>query len=156
MKMMRSLTILLLLAVLSTGCGNAKPKASAAPRPVGVYEYIVDTIDLPPDGERIVSELYDHFLDLIAGGELESATAFPADKRFCLTTETHKIFLWSYYISPNEMRGFEISIPSALIRRNGEHYVSTVPLVVDELTQKQTIKIIVMKEKPNQEIHGTQ
>lgn len=147
--------MLTLFVLPCIGCGNGHSKDSAVPRPPGVYEHVVDAIDVSPDDERTVSGLYDHFPSLIAGGEIPAGTPFPADKRFCQYTETHTIFLWSYYISPNELRGFEISIPLQHLRRNGEHYVSTVSLVVEEVTQKQMIKIIVMKEKRNKAMEAT-
>ena len=118
----------------------------AGPPPPGSHDYVVSAIYVPPEQERVVADLYDLFLTLAAGGKIERGTKFPVADRFAHRTETHIVFYWAYYISPNEVRGFEISVPKASLDRKDVNYVTRAELRVAEVTSRQGAKIFIMKE----------
>jgi len=129
--------------------------AVAAAFPPGTFDYVVKSICVQPDEERLVSDLYEHFLTLIAGGDIEQGTELPAGDRFWSGTPTHLVFLWSCYIPPTELRGFEISVPREYLRRNGGNYITTAKLRVDTVATKQSIRMVILTGEPTKELKAT-
>jgi hypothetical protein len=127
---------IIMLAMVSSGATGREAWENA---------YVMKMIDATETQERNISRMYDYFLRLIAGGTIERGAKFTTDKRFFAETETHAIFLWAYYISPNELRGFEVSIPKELLKKNGESYTTLVELQAAEISTHQEQKIIVLK-----------
>jgi len=93
-----------------------------------------------------VSMLYDCFLTILVKKELKKGVSFPSDKRYCNATGTHINFLLSYNITPNELRGFGISIPRKNMVLKGGFFTVKDDLVVDRITEKQGQQIIVLKQ----------
>jgi hypothetical protein len=123
---------------------SAPPSGVGVP-PAGAFDYVVSTIYVDPPEEEIVSLLYDRFLALLAGAKIKKGDAFSSASHFCHETQSHLIFVWSYYITPNELQGFEISIPKKLLEKKGRNYVAKANLQVDQITEHQQIKVIVLK-----------
>jgi hypothetical protein len=94
-------------------------------------------------------------LSLLAGGKIDAGVKWPLSKRFLVESQTHAVFLWSYHIAPNELRGFEISIPKKLLQKRGGSYISTTALQVDQVAQRQSIKIITLKRHQTRSVQET-
>jgi hypothetical protein len=130
----------------AVSCLGPQPQGDARKDTPLNLGYIADTISVPEDEERIVVGLYDCFINLRGGGSIPAGAEFPSDERFCTHTETYATFCWSWYIAPNELRGFEISIPRRLLLNDTAGYRTTAPLVVNETGQRQSIMVFVMTE----------
>ena len=152
--MKRKMTKLVLSVVFLVGCVPSHPPAKTDPPPPGTFGYIERHVYLPPNMERELSDLYDGFLSLMVGGEIAQGVILPDEEQFCRRTDTHAVFAWSYYISPNELRGFEIGIPTQCLQRVSSGYQTTVALAVDQRIGRQGIAIITMKERPNHTSEG--
>lgn len=134
---------------------SATALAAAELPPPGTYENVVSAVYVSPEQGQAVADLYDLFLGLLSGRGIEAGAKLPAWEDFCTETETHIRFWRSYYITQDELRGFEISIPKALLRKRGGSYFVTAGLQVAEVTQHQSIKIIAMKRSPNPAVQRT-
>ena len=78
--------------------------------------YIVKMIDCEPREEILISKTYESFLDLIAKREVKKEELrFPV--RLAAQNDKGVIFSRSFYVSPNELRGFEIFIPKDCVQR---------------------------------------
>jgi hypothetical protein len=106
--------------------------------------YIVKMIDCEPREEILISKTYESFLDLIAKREVKKEELrFPV--RLAAQNDKGVIFSRSFYVSPNELRGFEIFIPKDCVTEKNGIFVSTVGLVVDREETRQGIRCLILK-----------
>lgn len=115
MSAKRTIAILpCLLLLLIPGALRAAP----APDDHSYVIQMVATGDEEAD-EVYVAQVYDAFLKLMAGRTLKAGSlAFPAT--WPVKKDGFVVISRGYYISPNERRGFELSIPKdAFVEKDG-------------------------------------
>ena len=112
-------------------------------------DYVSDTINVSDEDEYYISNMYKAFLNLTAKNNLKKGIKFPVNKKNVVERDNHTIFILSYYISPNELRGFEISIPNKYLKKEKDHFITTTELSIDSQTAKSMIKIFGLKQAPD-------
>lgn len=106
--------------------------------------YIVKLIDCEPKEEILISKTYESFIDLIAKREVKKEKLrFPV--RLATKNDNGVIFSRAFYISPNELRGFEIFIPKDCVTEKNGLFVSTAGLVVDREETRQGVRCLILK-----------
>ena len=120
----------------------------AIARSCGVRAYHPNTRDVvhcEPKEETMISQTYESFLNLIAKHEVKKdELRFPV--RLSKQKDDGVIFSHSFYISPNELRGFEIFIPKDCVAEKNGLFVSTVSLVIEREETKQGIRCLILKK----------
>ncbi len=106
--------------------------------------YISKMIDCEPKEEILIAQAYKSFLDLIAKREVtKDELRFPA--RLTTQNEDGVVFCRAFYISPNELRGFELFIPKDCVTQKNGLFVATVGLVVDREDTRQGMRRLILK-----------
>ncbi len=113
------------------------------------HRYLAKAIKCHPSEEGIISEAYDSFLMLIMNRELpERGLRFPVSS--VKKKESGVLITRSFYITPNNLRGFEIFVPNHLVEERDGVVVSTVPLVIESEDSRQGHILLSLNQKPNQ------
>lgn len=101
-------------------------------------DYLRSAIECAPDDEAACASVFDASLALLRG-ELVALEKYPS--RLVTRTEAGVIISRSFYVTPNEMRGFEIFIPNGAFRIENE-YLQATGLKLEEHIRKQGISIL--------------
>jgi hypothetical protein len=137
-KAMLPLSLILLSCLLAPVAARSAGTNDAA--------YIAKMITCSQKDERYVAQAYDAFLTLAAGRALGAGELrFPAamiekDGGFVIIER-------AYYVSPNELRGFELFVPRELLAEKGGVLVSTAPLSVSQSVTRQGITSFTLQKK---------
>jgi len=111
--------------------------------------YLAKMIACEPKEEFLVTQTYDAFLALISGHEVKKEELrFPA--RLAIRNDRGVIFSRAFYVSPNELRGFELFVPKDCVTEKDGVLVSAFALAVDHEETKQGIRRLVLRKVPNQ------
>lgn len=107
--------------------------------------YIEKMIACPEAEEAMVSGAYDVFLFALEQGQIrKEELRLPV--RLTESRDGHVIFSRAFYISPNELRGFELVIPAALLVEQDGVLSLISDLSVASQDVRQRITILVMKK----------
>ncbi len=136
-KEMRAL--LLLIALTSTGIAADT-------------DYLAKMIACEEKEEALVSDTYSAFLTLMSKRELPKG-----ELRFPVRLADRRVngFLISrgYYVSPNELRGFEIFVPKDCVDEKDGILISSTALTIASEDSKQGFTLLTLKRKePNQSL----
>jgi hypothetical protein len=116
---------------------------SAAAAEVG---YVDKMIACDEQEERFVSEAFDAFLTLVAKNDVKKDTLhFPV--RLATFRPDYIIFDRGFYISPNELRGFELVVPRGCLAEKNGVFTLKETVVVDRDEWRSGIRILVLKRK---------
>lgn len=108
--------------------------------------YVAKLIACEEKEEEFVSHSYDAFLALKAKGELKKEELrFPS--RLAIPKASGVIISRAFYVSPNELRGFEIFVPEDCVLEKNGVLISATDLEVQSEDTKQGITCIVLKRK---------
>ena len=108
--------------------------------------YIAKMIACGEKDEHYIAQAYDAFVALAAGRVLEPGELrFPAslverDRGFVLIER-------AYYVSPNELRGFELLVPKKFVSEKDGVVVSTAALSVAQKVTRQGITSFTLQKK---------
>ena len=109
-------------------------------------DYLAKMIACDEKDERYVAEVYDAFLTLSAGRELKAGELrFPI--RMVEKQGDFILIERAFYVSPNELRGFELFIPKTLLAERKGLVVSKVPLSVAQTVTRQGITSFTLQSK---------
>lgn len=111
-------------------------------------DYLWTMIACDEKEERFASDVFDAFLSLTARRELKKEELrFPAS--FAVRLPNYVVLSRGFYVSPNELRGFDISVPkNCLVEKDGLFSLTT-PVVIDKEDRRQGITVLVLKKKQN-------
>jgi hypothetical protein len=110
-------------------------------------DYIAKMITCEEHEEQMVAHTFDVFLALKEGRELPAGVLrFPS--RLAERSNAGAIISRTFYVSPNEVRGFELFVPAHCIAEKEGVLVSSVALVVGSQETKQGITCIALKARP--------
>jgi hypothetical protein len=109
------------------------------------YGYVAKMIACSEKEERLVSQAYDAFLKLISGGRVEKDDLrFPF--QWAAIRPEKLILSRGFYISPNELRGFELAIPkSCLVERDGI-FVLNSAVTLENVEVRVGIRVLVLRK----------
>ena len=108
--------------------------------------YIAKMIACDQKDEGYVAQAYDAFLALAAGQVLKPGELrFPA--RLLEKDGGFIIIERAYYVSLNELRGFELFVPREFVAEQGGFVVSTAPLSVAQKATRQGITSLTLQRK---------
>jgi hypothetical protein len=142
-----------LLCSLSTIlAGEPAVKLTYPPTP---RDYLWTIIACDEREEHFATEAFDAFLALIARRELkQEELCFPAS--FAVVLPNYIVLSRAFYVSQNELRGFEISVPKQCVTEKDGVLRLTAPVVVEKEDRRQGITLFVLKRKePNQSLQPT-
>jgi len=106
--------------------------------------YFAKMIACDPKDEFFISQTYEAFLSLVAKREVKKEEIrFPA--RLAIRNDSGVILSRAFYISPNELRGFELFIPKDCVSEKDGILISTTALAVEREETKQGIRCLVLK-----------
>jgi hypothetical protein len=112
--------------------------------------YVASTIECAADEETAVAAAYDSFLSLLVTREIKKeAFRFPAH----LSEGRNNVMIVSrsFYVTPNELRGFEFVVPRQLVIEKDGTLFAKADLQVGHEESKQGIVSLYLEEKrPNQ------
>lgn len=113
------------------------------------HDLLFQKIKCDEADQRFISDTYDAFLTILAKREIgKEKIRFPARMASQIKRgETHTIICWSYYITPDESRGFELAIPKDSCTENDGFLTTTTDLVIARQDRKQGVEILVLKPK---------
>jgi len=119
--------------------------------PAAPHEYLWKMIACDETDERDVGSLYYAYLDLLqnhvigpqAGQVPDSEVSFPASS--AAADKDYVVASLAYYITPNELRGFEISFPRRALELKGRRYVLRERLVLAGQEFKQQMHLLTLK-----------
>ena len=107
--------------------------------------YVENVIACSEAEEAMVSGAYDAFLGALESGQIgKEELRLPL--RLIERRDGHVIFSRSYYVSPNELRGFELVIPASLLAEEDGALSLLSDLTVASHDVRQRITILVMKK----------
>jgi hypothetical protein len=114
--------------------------------------YIAKMIACDQKDEGYVAQAYDAFLALAAGQVLKPGELhFPA--RLIEKDGGFIIIERAYYVSLNELRGFELFVPREFVAEKSGVVVSTAPLSVAQKATRQGItSLTLQREEANQQV----
>jgi hypothetical protein len=108
--------------------------------------YATKTISVESKDEVLVSDVYDSFLTLLSVREIKAGEIkYPvqmAERR-----ESGIIVTLSFYVSTNDLRGFELFIPNDCLVEKEGNFVSTAALMIERDETKQGVRCLVLKRK---------
>lgn len=108
--------------------------------------YVDKMIACEEQEERFVSEAFDAFLALVARQPVKKGELhFPA--RLATFRPDYIIFDRGFYISPNELRGFELAVPRDCLTEKDGIFTLSETLVVDRDEWRSGLRILVLKKK---------
>jgi len=108
--------------------------------------YVATTIAAESKDETMISDAYDTFLALISDHEIKAGELkYPA--RIADHRDNGVIIERTYYVSPNEMRGFSLFIPKDCVTEKGEILISTAALVIESEETRQGVRCLMLKKK---------
>lgn len=108
-------------------------------------DYVSKMIECDASSEDLVSSLYDVFLQLLTEKEIRK-------ERLTIPESLAKQHLGklivsrSYYVTPNELRGFELVISKELFERKDGYLFNRTNLTLEAIETKQSIQILVLRE----------
>lgn len=110
------------------------------------HSYLLMRIACDEDEERYVAEAYDAFLTLCTTRELQASQLhFPA--HLAGRHGNHVLIERAYYIAPNELRGFELRIPSDLVSEYEGIFGLTADVSIGKASTRQGITVFLLQEK---------
>ncbi len=112
------------------------------------FDYLYTMIRCSPEEERHIDDLYQRYVSLVGSRSLAKGTKLHLPKKCASTHGEYVIFSWSYYVTPNNLRGFVISIPKKHLTLAGGHHVTSTHLTIEQEYFKQGHHLIVLKESP--------
>lgn len=113
--------------------------------------YLAKVIACEEKDERYVAQAYDTFLALAAGRNLKAGEMrFPA--RLVEKRGDFVLIARAYYVSPNELRGFELLAPKDCVSEKDGLVFSTSALSVTQKLTRQGITSFILQMK---ETNGT-
>jgi hypothetical protein len=112
--------------------------------------YLAKMIDCEEKEEALISDTYSAFLALMSKRKLpKGGLRFPV--RLSRRSEYGFTISRGYYVSPNELRGFEIFVPKDCFDEKEGILISSTELSIDREDWKQGSTLLVLKRKePNQ------
>jgi len=118
-------------------------------------DYLAKMIACDEKDERYVAQAYDAFLTLTAGRELKPGElSFPV--RVIEKSGDFILIERAYYVSPNEMRGFELFIPKRFVsEKNGLVVTTTALSVAQRITGQGITSFTLQKATANKTVQRT-
>lgn len=114
--------------------------------PAGEIGYVDKMIACKEGEESFVSEAFDAFLTLVSHREVKkNSLHFSAQS--ATFREDYIIFDRAFYISPNNLRGFELAVPKNCITENNGVLTLSDTVVLDSESYQGDIRIFVLKKK---------
>ena len=121
---------------------------------VDASDYVFNVIDCNEDEEAVISELYDSFLTLLTERKIEE-NKLKIPEELSMERLGYVIVSRSFYVPPNELRGFELVIPALLTERKDGYYTNLSSLGIDSIEVKQGIQILVLKKETSNQLVET-
>jgi hypothetical protein len=108
--------------------------------------YVGRMIECSEADEHFVSQAYDAFVALAGTREVKAGELhFPA--RWAIARPDYIIIWRAFYISPNELRGFELAIPrNCMVEKDGILGLA-LPVVVEKEGTRAGIRTLVLRKK---------
>ena len=139
MKQLQALSLALLLIAPPAACGD----------------HVGAMIRCTSKEEQHIDLLYETYVAILDNRSLSKGATLHLPTKADSPKGDYVIFSWAYYVTPNNLRGFEISVPKQHLARKGRQYVASVDLTVDRAYFKQGQHIIVLKASPNHGVKRT-
>ncbi len=118
--------------------------------------YISDRIECPEEKERFVLSLYHDYLSILANKEIQTGRLAIHESQ--IQERNGYLFSgWAFYLTPNELTGFDFTIPKDLMKKEGEFWINTTTLSIESKETKQGLETLILKRKEdsNQAAHTT-
>ncbi len=108
--------------------------------------YVEKMIRVADKNGRSVASAYDAYLTLLVKKSIsKDKIDFPTE--LLIDRPEYFVLERTYYISPNEMRGFSLALPKKAVKASDGRVQSTSDLALKEESIHQGIHVLVLKEK---------